>query len=253
MMKKKQRAALGAARGLGACAGLLAACAAFAGPADSVHSPIVVYGERELELRWGDAKQGDGARERQTVASFGIGVTQWWKTELEVKFEGATGGSTKYEAVEWENIFQLTETGKYPVDVGLLAEIERPRDHAEGWELKSGPLLQGDIGRVQLNGNAFFEGHVDAEESSDTELLYQWQAKYRWQPRFEFGVQGFGNVGKWDHWAPENEQSHQLGPAIFGKLALGGRQALKYDAAYLFAASAAAPDRTVRLRIEYEF
>ena len=38
------------------------------------------------------------------------------------------------DALEWENKFQPTETGKYPVDVGFIVEIERPRDHDEGWK-----------------------------------------------------------------------------------------------------------------------
>jgi hypothetical protein len=251
-MKKKQ-AALRAACALGACMGFLAARAALAGPAAYVHTPIVEYGEREFELKWGDAKQGDGTHERQAVIGVGSGVTPWWFTELNVGFEGETGTSTKYEAVEWENVFQLTETGKHAVDAGLLLEIERPRDHAEGWEVTFGPLLQSEVGRVQLNGNVLFERHFDAAEPGETELLYEWQVKYRWHPRLEFGLQGFGELGKWDHWAAGSDQSHILGPAIFGRFALGAHHALRYDAGYLFAASPAAPDRTLRVRLEYEF
>jgi hypothetical protein len=40
---------------------------------------------------------------------------------------------------------------------------------------------------------------------------------------------------------------------VFGRIPLGGRQALRYDAAYLVAASSAAPDHTLRLRLEFEF
>ncbi len=232
---------------------LCAAQAALAGPAAYVKTPIVEYGERELELKWGRAKAGDGTHEHQTIVGFGAGITPWWFTEVSAGFEGGTEKSTAYEALEWENVFQLTETGKYPVDAGFLFEIERPRDHAEGWELKYGPLLQTEFGRVQLNGNALFERHVRAEIPSETELLYEWQAKYRWRPAFEFGFQGFGELGKWDDWNGRSEQSHLLGPALFGRLRLGTRQALKYDAAFLVAASPAAPDRALRFRVEYEF
>jgi hypothetical protein len=186
-------------------------------------------------------------------ARFGFGVRPWWFTEVYGVYAGETGRGTRYEAVEWENIFQLTETGKYPVDVGFLAEVERPRDHEQGWELRYGPLFQTEFGRVQLNGNALWERHVRAATPSDTALLYEWQAKYRWQPALEVGFQGFGELGKWDHWAHSSEQSHRLGPAVFGRIPLGGRQALRYDAAYLVAASSAAPDHTLRLRLEFEF
>jgi hypothetical protein len=60
-------------------------------------------------------------------------------------------------------------------------------------------------------------------------------------------------VGAWNDWAPVREQEHVAGPAIFGKLGLGGRQVLKYDAAVLFKLSNAAPATTVRAQLEYEF
>ena len=239
-----------------ACAALwvsLCASAANAGPADYVHTPIVEYGEHEIELKGGRSRQGDGTYEQAYAASYGVGVTPWWFTEAYVKFEGASGQPTKAEAVEWENVFQFTETGKYAADLGMLLEIERPRDHGEGYELTYGPLLQAESGRVQWNGNLLFRSHVNATEPFETEMLYEWQVKYRWLPAFEPGLQGFGEMGKWDHWSPSGEQSHILGPALFGKVGLGGHQALRYDAALLFAASPAAPDRTLRFRVEYEY
>jgi len=60
-------------------------------------------------------------------------------------------------------------------------------------------------------------------------------------------------MGPWNDWDPHDEQSHRVGPAIFGKVALGGRQVFKYNAAVLFGASSAAPDRTLRAQLEYEF
>lgn len=242
---------------------LFAACAAMwishyaavaqAGPSDYVHTPIVEYGEHEIELKGGRARLGDGSHEDAYAASYGIGVTPWWFTEAYVKFEGATGQPTKAEAVEWENVFQLTETGRYAADVGMLLEIERPRDHAEGYELTYGPLMQTEFGRMQLNGNLLFQRHVRAIEPSETEMHYEWQVKYRWLAAFEPGLQGFGEMGKWNHWAHSSEQSHLVGPALFGKVGLGGHHALRYDAAVLFAASAAAPDRRLRFRVEYEY
>ena len=77
--------------------------------------------------------------------------------------------------------------------------------------------------------------------------------KYRWLPEFEFGLQGFGEMGKWNDWAAKDEQSHRVGPAVFGKLPLGGGQAIKYNAAWLVGTSKAAPDHTLRMQVEYEF
>jgi hypothetical protein len=232
---------------------LTLAGAALAGPGDYVHSPIVEYGEHEIDVHGGHARSADGTYESALSAGWGIGLTPWWFTEAYVKFEGATGEKLEAEAIEWENIFQFTETGRYPVDVGMLVEVERSKDHAEGYEVVYGPLVQGDVGEVQLNGNLLLESHVHAAEKTDTELKYEWQAKLRWRREFEPGLQGFGELGEWNHWAPTSGQSHVWGPAVLGRLKVAGRQALRYDAALLFGMTGASADRTLRFRVEYEY
>lgn len=231
----------------------LSAGMAHAGPADYVYMPGVEYGEREIDFKAGSDR--DRGKEEKTAASigFGWGVKEWWFTELYVKYDRERGENFRYDAVEWENKFQLTETGKYPIDLGLLVEIERPRDHDEGWEVKLGALAQKDIGKVQVNLNLLAERHFDAAEKSETELGYQWQLKYRLLPTFEYGLQGFGEVGKWNDWEKSDEQEHKAGPAIFGKLPVGNHQAIKYNAAYLIGMTKATPDHTLRMQMEYEF
>jgi len=241
---------------LGACAAL--SLSAYAGgPEDYVKVPAVEYGEHEFESKFGTSKLAHGeGRESAGTFGWGYGVTPAWFTELYLKYKKDPGERTKYDAFEWENKFQLTETGKYLVDVGAFLEIEKPSASVEGWELRFGPLFQTEFDRVQLNANFFLKRNVrvgaDSEPQS-TEFHYQMQAKYRLSRQFEYGVQAFGEMGKWNHWAPRDEQNHRIGPAVFGKIALGGRQALRYDAAWLVGASKAAPDSTFRVQLEYEF
>ncbi len=232
---------------------LLSPLLASAGPADYVYTPTVEYGEKEIDFKAGSARKGEDPRQGAASVGFGWGAKEWWFTELYFKYKRENGEPTKYDAIEWENKFQLTETGKYPVDLGFLLEIERPKDHAEGWEVKWGPLLQTEFGKVQLNGNLLFERSYRSEQPSQTVFQYQWQAKYRWRPEFEFGLQGFGEMGNWDAWAPREERVHQIGPAVFGKLKLGDGHAIKYNAAWLLKASTAAPDHTLRAQVEFEF
>ena len=66
-------------------------------------------------------------------------------------------------------------------------------------------------------------------------------------------MQGFGDMGKWNDWNKQAEQSHRIGPAVFGKFSLGNRQAIRYNAAWLFGTGNAAPDDTFRMQVEYEF
>lgn len=232
----------------------LTAAPAFAGPSDYVKSPIVEEGEKEIDFKAGTAKLRDGTRETAYSLGVGWGATSWWFTELYAKWHKEPGESHGFDAWEWENKFQLTEHGKYPVDIGFLLEIERPRDRSEGYELRWGPLLQADLAsQVQANLNLLIEKHVRAAAAGKAELGYEWQVKYRWRPSFEFGLQGFGDVGPWNHWEPHSEQPHIAGPAIFGKVKVGNTQVIKYNAGLLFGLTDGAPKHTFRMQAEYEF
>ena len=225
-----------------------------AGPADYVFTPIVEAGEKEVDFKYGTAKAPDGTRKTVYSLGFGYGATDYWFTELYLKRELQGGDSLSL--LEWENKFQLTETGKYPIDVGLITEIEAPLNNGKApWELKFGPLFQTEFGKLQLNANVLFETKIGGadEERHFTELGYQWQAKYRLKPAFEFGLQGIGEVGEWKHWDNADEQAHRIGPAVFGKFNIGQKQAIKYNAALLLGLSDATPNSTFRMQVEYEF
>jgi hypothetical protein len=242
------------ARAMAALCPLLLPVLAHAGePNDYVRTPTVEEGEKEIDFKWGIAKHKGETSESATAIGFGWGATSWWFTELYGKWHRESGEPSSFDAVEWENRFQLTETGKYPVDVGFLLEIERPKDRSEGYELTYGPLLQKEWGRVQGNLNLLWQKHVRATEHFDTQLHYQVQLKYRQSELFEWGAQGFGNLGQWNHWATSSEQEHQFGPAIFGKLHTGTKQAITYNAALLFGTNNASPKHALRVQAEYEF
>jgi hypothetical protein len=233
---------------------LLAACPLFAwaGPSDYVFTPNVTYGEHEIDFKMGSWRKED---ERAGAASigYGYGVTQRWFTEIYRKYENSNTEGTHFDAWEWENKFQLTEIGQYPVDVGFIIELEKPANTQEGYEVKFGPLFQTEFGKVQLNANLLFEQHYRSDSSQRSEFSYQWQAKYRWQPKLEFGVQGFGDTGSPNHWDQVIEASHRMGPAIFGKFDLGNRHAIRYNAAWLIGTSGNAPSQNFRAQVEYEF
>lgn len=223
-----------------------------ADPTDDVLSPRVEEGERELELKLGTQTKKDAPRFSAATLGIGYGVLAWWAAELELKYE-REGAATRFDAIELENRFQLTETGKYPFDLGFLLEIEWPRDRAEGWEFAWGPLLQAEAGRMQFNANLLWKRQVRSEERAATELGYRLQAKYRWREELEFGAQAFGDFGPWRHWSPSSQQSHRIGPALFGAAHLAPGHALKWNAGYLFGTTHGSPDRVLRAQIEYEF
>lgn len=227
----------------------------YAGPADYVYMPTVEYGEREIDFKMGSASYADGQHRTDTSLGYGYGATEYWFTEL--YFKRKVKGNSDETYAEWENKFQLLENGKYPIELGLVTEIEAPVSKSGPWEAKIGPLLQTEFGKLQLNANMLLERQFSSDGSGlqyPTEALYQWQIKYRLQPEFEFGAQGFGVLGEWDTWVnSKEEENHTAGPAIFGKVSLGNRQAIKYNAAWLIGSGAGAAERTFRMQAEYEF
>ncbi|MEO8837415.1 MAG: hypothetical protein ABI351_01740 [Herbaspirillum sp.] len=226
---------------------------AVAGPTDYVYTPAVEHGEREIDFKFGTLKPSGDASTSAASLGFGYGATEYWFTELYVKYKRANSSDTAFDAFEWENKFQLTEQGEYAIDVGFITEIERPQDRSEGYEIKFGPLFQKDFGKTQLNLNVLFQRNYRAAASNPMRVGYQWQAKYRWTREFEFGAQGFGELGQWNRFASRSQQSHRFGPAIFGKFLLGGRNAIKYNAAYLIDMGDATHSNTLRAQVEYEF
>ncbi len=238
------------------CAAVFICGAARAGPADYVYMPTVEYGEREVDVKYGTASPTPGNPGAQGASiGLGYGVTDSWFTEAYLKQDRF--GNQVANMAEWENKFQFTETGEYPVDLGLITEIEVPLSANAPWEINAGPLLQTEFGKVQLNGNLLLQRAFGKPDETGvpytTNLGYQWQVKYRWQQNFEYGLQGIGGMGKWNNWSTQSSQSHLAGPAVMGKFLLGGRQAIQYNAAWLFGVSRAAPGNTFRIQIEYEF
>jgi hypothetical protein len=175
--------------GLKACAMLLGIAllavpvSARADPNDYVLTLDFAGGERELEAKLGAASSARSGAPAAEAAAFawGLGVNDNWFTEFYAQFAsrttGASGGG--FDAVSWENIVRFSEPGQWPVDVGAMLEIERPRAGSQGWKITTGPLLQRDFGAVQVNANALLTRAVDGGPYGSTQLSYQFQARYR--------------------------------------------------------------------------
>lgn len=220
-------------------------------PADKVILPSVVQGELEFELLGGYQQwpNHDGDRERQFIGEVGYGLASWWKSELGAGTTRFPSASYHLDELEWENIFALTEPGEYWLDLSLLAELER--DYGAGVNLiKVGPLLQNEFGPVQTNLNLFVTRELGNSAAPGAEIDYQWQAKWRGDPGFEPGAQGFGTIGRTNDFGHQAES--RVGPAFFGQIATGPRHKLKYDAAVLFGLNHNTADTMVRFQIEYE-
>jgi hypothetical protein len=111
-------------------------------------------------------------------------------------------------------------------------------------------MFQKEVGPVQANLNVIFERQLGAQAEPGAEINYAWQVKWRGDPRFEPGLQGFGTLGRTNDFGHETE--HKIGPALFSQAVLGGRNKLKFDAAVLFGLNRNTADTTLRFTLEYE-
>jgi len=220
-----------------------------------VYSPYVEKGELELEVRShidsDDDDSKDGARKDKY--EIGYGITDWWFSSVFFEYEKSPGGKLHHEATAWENIFQLTDPGKYWLDVGFYLEYEAPVDGGNPDKLETKLLLEKAVGRFVNTANIKLEREIGGGASNDIGLGYAWRTKYRMQPEFEPGIELYGDLGTLDNIELNSKQEAQIGPVVAGKFSLGGRSKIGYEAGYLFGLNSATADGSVKWLLEYEY
>jgi len=245
-----------AARLRRACLAVLlapAAAPALADPADYVFTPYADIGKWQLAYGLGTEHGRDGSRETQQVLSVGGAPVPRWYTSVYAAWASQDGSRFAIDEWTWVNHLQLTPPASGPVDVGVLCELARPHDRAEGrLGAACGPTLQMDTDALQLNLNLSLGKHFGAQEAEKPALAYQWQVKRLVAQGVELGAQGFGSVGTWNHWAPASAQEHLAGPAVFLK-AHAPDGPVRFDAAWLFGLGDGSPRNVLRLRLQHAF
>lgn len=221
-----------------------------------VYSPYVEKGELEIEVRSHVDRDSDNSKDgaRQDKYEIGYGMTDWWFSSIFVEKERADGEPLHHSATSWENIFQLTERGKYWLDAGLYLEYENTTDDAAPNALETKLLLEKSLGRFVNTANIVLERQVGGGAANDVGLSLAWRTKYKLMPTLEPGIELYSDLGQLDDIRADNTQKTQLGPVIAGKYSLGdGRSKLVYEAGYLFGLSSASPDGSVKWLLEYEY
>jgi len=213
-----------------------------------VYSPSVEKGELEIEARG----HIDNDNARKDKFEIGYGVTDRWFSSLFVEYEKEPGGDYEHEATAWENIFQLTETGKYWADVGLYFEYEWPKDSDKPEKLETKLLLEKTVSRFVHTANLVFEKEIGSGAADEVEVGYAWRSAYHYSRHFNPAIEAYGSFGNLDDLGINDSQTHQLGPVARGTFRLGPKSALVYEAGYLFGLTDASPDGSFKWLIEYE-
>lgn len=247
------RAAALALVGVLAAAGLALAPAP-ARAAHVIYSPIVEEGELAIEWRahrdFDSRDDIDGAQQHKLELEYA--PTAWWRAELLGEWEKEPGESLEATEIAWENVFQLTEQGRYFADFGLLAEYAHSLEDGGEDAIELGVLAEKELAHSVVTVNLLAEREL--EGGAETELEYAARWRWRLSERFEPGIELHGELGDWGEFGRLKDHAHELGPALLGKVrTASGTGAWRYEAALLFGLTKDSPHSALRLQLEYEF
>jgi hypothetical protein len=231
-----------------------------------IFSPYEIdLGELEVEHN-GDAafdRRPDNSGATSYTIEFGTGLTSWWHSEIELGFDRDPGFSqpTLLTQLVTENTFQLTEPGEAFADLGFYVEYGQTVStgkHAGPNELTFGPLIAKDIGRTTHTINLFLTRELGPnQDTSGLDFSYAWQSRWNlWAP-LSPAVEIYGDAGVIGRSPRLNRQQLLVGPVgvgslSFNELGLGRAGKLKYEIGWLFGATEASPNGTLRWRLEAE-
>jgi hypothetical protein len=151
-----------------------------------------------------------------------------------------------------ENIFQLTEQGQFWFDAGLYLEYKAEDKAADEAEVKL--LLEAPTGDLSHTLNLEFAKEIGEGADRGVNFAYAWRSRWRLTELFEPGFEAYGEFGRIDHFEALEEQEHNIGPVIAGKVDLGNTPGhIKYRIGYLFGITEASADGIAKLDLEYEF
>lgn len=219
-----------------------------------VYSPHVEKGELELEYRGHLDHDSDDSRDgaRKDKYEIGYGFTDWWFSSIFVEYEKEGSEDYKHEATAWENIFQLTETGRYWLDAGLYFEYEVPSKSNKPDKLEIKLLLEKSLNRWINTLNLETATEIGSNSSDEIEFAYAWRTSYLYKPTFEPGLELYGDLGSDDDFGFHDGQTHQAGPVISGALRLSRKSKLAYNVGYLVGLTDDSPDGTFKWELELE-
>lgn len=206
-----------------------------------IYSPIVEYGETEIELYAQYIDDDDAAidGEQQYVFEIAHGVTPRLFLEAKIEAEKKRGGSLETEAYVLEGVYQLTEQGEYSWDFGLLGEIEYSATNDELKEIEFGPIFATEVG-----SNMTFTANLPIEYKKQTreyEGSVNAQLKWRLSQRFEPALEVY-----------VDSETTKVGPVVMGKIKTDSGK-FGYQLGWLVGMNDETPDNTFKFLVEYEF
>jgi hypothetical protein len=244
--------------GIRALAGamLLTAAASPAAADFKVFMPDAEPGELEFEPLgdYGLDRNNAHSHEASFVEEFEYGVTNFWKTglELEQDRDAGSGQSVRFSQLTWENILQFTERGQHWLDAGFFFEFGKTTLSGEPNEVTFGPIFRKELFGTINTVNLFIEKDIGTNAAGAMNFLYNWETRLALGTPIEPGFQAYGRPSGFEGFTSRWPQDNRIGPQLFGEILHLGPGDLKWNAGILFGVSSAAPRETIRWQAEYE-
>jgi len=238
--------------------GLVAGLVGAAGRAEAalrVYSPIVEEGEAEVETQFDATGDHRAAKTGGMTAnvSVGYGVTSWWKAEVEGQWKRDPQGAAHFDSTSFENIFQVTEQGKYAADVGFFFEYEAVSQRGDHNNVTFGPLIQTEFGANLTTVNVLFTHELGNRSAAGMGFEARVQSVWPINDYVSGGVEAYWQPGRLGAFPLASAQGLRSGPVLTGDVRVPGLGKVKYELGYLMGVTGASPQSTVRGVVEYEF
>lgn len=212
----------------------------------AIYSPAIEESEKALE--WRSTFHPDAAEEHKLELEYS--PTDWWRAALLATVERSPGGQRQISELAFENVFRLNPQGRDWIDWGLLTELSRTLRPEHAWAAEVGLLAEHATPKTVTQVNVALERDLQpgAEANMTVAVRWRWRAGRRLEPGLEY----YAELGSPEHLGSLRSQQHSLGPALVGRVPQG-RNAIRYEAAWVFGLSSAAPSSTARVQLEWEF
>lgn len=191
--------------------------------------PYAAAGKSSLDLRYWSVQAPGEAALLWPELGLRHGFSERWTSEILLSWIGPGWRSQKLSSLNWMNQWLLSSPDS-DHELALHTQLIHNRGRHAGTALEIGPSWQGDWGLSRLNLNLLLEH--DWARREGTQLKLQWQVSRPLQPGLRLGLQGFGELGRWNHWLPAARQSQRAGPMLHW--VPEGQQGLSFNAAYLW-------------------
>ena len=216
----------------------------------NITSPDIKKGVLGIESRnrWDFDDRASKDNFKMHALKLDYGITDRFAVEMLGYMQDIPQHGYEYTSTEFEGKFRFYDPGEYWLDFALKLSYEWKQQDTKADQGKAKFLFSKDFGKWVHVANANFSKEIGTDASKDTELSLAWRTKYKLNKHFEPGFEYYNGLGELSDMQGYDEQTHRIGPMMFGQIVPG----LKYQAGYLFGLSDAAEDGSFKFFLRYE-